>query len=222
MNKLVVYSCLAGDIDDPQTLLRSQLIPDPRVSYVLFTDYPPAHRGLNGCWNVLPLPWKHPNPRRAARFAKLHPQLLFPQAEASLWLDAAFQILPQAPVFEIVSEWLSSALVAAMKHPYRQCLYQERAQCQYLHKDDPQRMQRQIDRYIAAGYPPYYGLAQTGVLARQHTEKVRQVNERWWEELSQYSLRDQLSFNYVLWSVPCHWRRLTDCERLVQLTSHRS
>ena len=71
--------------------------------------------------------------------------------------------------------------------------------CTGQHKDDPDIMRKQVDRYMQAGYPEHHGLVETTVLLRWHTPRVAEFNAAWWTELTNGSLRDQLSFNYVAW-----------------------
>ena len=42
-------------------------------------------------------------------------------------------------------------------------------------------------------------LADTAVLLRRHTDRVRGFNEAWWAQLQQRSVRDQVSFPFVAW-----------------------
>src|SRR6201999_1861586 len=53
------------------------------------------------------------------------------------------------------------------------------------------------------GFPERFGLHATMFLARRHTRSTcLNFNLGWWEELSRFSKRDQLSFDYTRWRHP--------------------
>ena len=59
-----------------------------------------------------------------------------------------------------------------------------------------------MKRYKDEGFPANYGLVQTNVMIRKHNEQYsKDLMEKWWEELKDYSHMDQLSFNYALWKI---------------------
>ena len=45
-------------------------------------------------------------------------------------------------------------------------------------------------------------LFETGILMRRNCDSIKRLNELWWKELDTGSVRDQLSFPYVLWKNP--------------------
>ena len=50
------------------------------------------------------------------------------------------------------------------------------------------------------GMPRHYGLNETNVIYRKHTESsIINLMESWWNCIRDISKRDQLSFSYVLW-----------------------
>lgn len=86
------------------------------------------------------------------------------------------------------------------RHPERDCLYDEAAVCKAWALDDPARIDAQMQRYRAMGYPTHHGLYMTGIIARWHDRAhVRAMCECWWEEYRRGSRRDQLSLNYAIW-----------------------
>ena len=58
----------------------------------------------------------------------------------------------------------------------------------------------QIEKYKQLEYPEHNGLIASGILFRDHhDEQVIKLCEDWFDEVTNYSRRDQLSFNYVCW-----------------------
>jgi hypothetical protein len=85
-------------------------------------------------------------------------------------------------------------------------------------------MTSQVGRYEFSGYPHNNGLVETGVLLRRKQPEVATFNERWWAEIRQGSLRDQLSFNYVAWRVRLKYGLLpgkVQNSAYTRLTPHR-
>lgn len=194
--RLVVYTAIFGAIPDA-LLAPAGFRRDPSVEYFCFTDRP-ERVGGGSPWIARPPAWSHADPRRSARFHKTQPHLLFPDAGYSLWLDGNIQLAsdPWAPIDAHLG---SGADVAAFSHRLRDCLYEELEACIRLKKDDPEVMRRQVERYRSLGYPAHHGLAETGVLARRHSAPVAAFDQAWWDEISSGSVRDQISFPFVLW-----------------------
>ncbi len=68
----------------------------------------------------------------------------------------------------------------------------------HLHLDDRDTVALQMSRYREQGHPEHAGLIAAGMMLRRHHEpRLREVMEQWFEEVRQYSHRDQLSFNVI-------------------------
>jgi hypothetical protein len=89
--------------------------------------------------------------------------------------------------------------VVTHRHPARACLYKEAEAVVKNRKDDPEVIRRQIKRYLAERCPKKLGLSETGAVLRRTCEETRMLNELWWQEISNGSQRDQVSFQYCLW-----------------------
>jgi len=205
MTDTTVYSCVTGKYDKVRsTLLASPLVPEEDVRYVLFTDAVQSlerfqSRHTTVSWELHPLRWRHPLcSRRTARWHKLHSHLVT-DTTYSVWVDGSQKIKARPLGADLVQPLMHQEVLAAFKHPDRTCVYQELQACRRLRKDNPQLMQRQINRYQLEGYSPFHGLAETACVIRERQEEVIAFNELWWEQLEKYSLRDQLSFNYTAW-----------------------
>lgn len=201
MGEIVLYSCVVNGVDRLDHLLGSSFPPDPQVRRVLFTDVPACQIPQAKHWQILRPCWGHINPRRVARYHKINAHLVLPEADCSIWLDGAYEILPNFRPREFCQAVLASRDLAAFEHPLRDCVYQEADACVYWRKGYPQLLRRQVQRYREEGYPEHAGLVETGCVCRRHTPQIRQFNERWWQEIEAHSLRDQLSFNYAAWKL---------------------
>ncbi len=137
-------------------------------------------------------------PRRRARYWKTAGMPT--DAEFTIWIDGNCQLL--IPAQALVEAWLGEEHdIALFRHPAHDCIYQEARACKAKEKDEAAVIDGQMAEYRAAGFPEHYGLGETTILARRNCKAVTEFNARWWAEISQGSVRDQLSFDYVRWTM---------------------
>ena len=105
----------------------------------------------------------------------------------------------------LIERYLKDNDLVAFKHPDRDCLYAEAAFCAMHGKDKRAVLEAQMKRYQKAGMPKRWGLAETRVVIRRNTQRIRELGEAWWTEIEQGSLRDQVSFPYVCWKHGARW-----------------
>lgn len=146
-------------------------------------------------WKLLPPTNIFSNPRRNARWHKINSHLL--DYEYSIWIDGSMEIKQPAEWF--IKNYLKDADIATFRHPDRDCLYQEAEACSQFGFDDPQIIKSQVERYKKEGYPKKNGLAETKMVIRRNNKKVEEFNRLWLYEITNYSFRDQISFNYCVW-----------------------
>lgn len=190
INSIVVYTCITGDYDDLKEVQKAT-----DVDYVCFTDKPIESE----TWDVRPieeyLPEEYQNldNNRRAKWFKLHPHIIFPEYEYSVWVDGSVTVKKDLTELVLDVDW------GVFPHASRHCIMEEAFACADLGKDDPDLMAKQISHYIIGNnYPRGNGLAENTIIVRKH-ENVREVSESWWQEILKWSKRDQLSFNYVCW-----------------------
>jgi len=200
--KGVIYTAIFGDYDH---LCEPEFRPEG-WNFVCFTD----NQNLTSeTWDVRVVDAPHQDPTRSARMYKVLPHHFVNEYETSIWVDG--NIVVRGDVNDLVETYLRESNIAIFDHEYtkwdsRDCLYEEAEMLIDLtesgrrHKDDPGVMRAQIERYRAEGYPEHNGLISSMELVRRHNEEeVVDLMEGWWEEISNGSKRDQLSFNFVAW-----------------------
>ncbi len=192
LDKTVVYTAILGNVDylrDPETT-------ESDFDYVCFTDN--AARLNAKKWEIIEVkPYKEHASRENRRY-KILPHLYFPNHGTSIWVDANISITSN--LRPLIQAHLSTHSIAMFKHPHRNCIYQEGNVCSYNKLDSPDLISKQMNYYRSLGYPENNGLTANGVILRQHhNPKVVQAMEAWWGELSKFSKRDQLSFNFIAW-----------------------
>jgi GT2 family glycosyltransferase len=209
--RLVFYTAIAGDYS--RLLPAAALLPGAR--YVCFTDLP---RQTYGMWTIRPLPETFEESARwASRWCKLHPHELFPDAEVAVWLDG--NIVINGDMTPYIQRVLESGLpVGMIRHPLRDCVYEEVTACIARNKDSEERLLRQKERYLSLALPAHGGLYETNaVINNLGHPALPAFYDAWWQELSTQSFRDQVSLPYVL-----HKLKLTPCEFLPEGTSARN
>jgi hypothetical protein len=199
-HRIAVYTSIFGGYEG--------LMPQRRIAgvdFLCFTD-----------GDVRARPWKTVrvapcvgDATRDSRRYKLLPHLFLRDHDVSIWMDANYLLV--GDVHGLIDLALASSNMGVFDHNQtvldpRNCIYDEFDAIMRLHnennayKDDPRVMATQIERYRREGYPARNGLAFTAAMVRRHhAPDVVRTMERWWDEVSRGSRRDQLSFNYAAW-----------------------
>lgn len=188
--KIVVYTAISKGYD--------WLKPVPPLwramaRFVAFLEEPQSVLG----WEIRSLHHGFNDPCRNAKIHKILPHRYFPDADFSLWVDGSVELKSQLPIQLWPEEFLGKHDLAVFKHTFRRCIYVEGAWCIMQGYDDAFIIDQQMEKYFKQGFPRDSGLALCLVLFRRHCEKTKKFNEAWWREISAYSRRDQLSFNYT-------------------------
>jgi len=135
------------------------------------------------------------DPRRAAREAKIN-GIAPPHSEVVLWHGGNVQLTGR---LTDLLPLLSQTDVAVLQHPQRRCAYDEAHAVIAWGLDDPATVEAQMARYESEGYPHERGLSALFLLLRRRTPQIAELERLWWSEVSNGSIRDQLSFDYCCW-----------------------
>ena len=183
---MIVYSCIFGATDP----LREPKRPG-NTRFVLFTDQDIKSKR----WEVVRLP-KMPAPKRESRNYKQPSHLIFPDADATLWIDAAFTLL--ADPLEILARYPQE--MVGFRHHKRSRIKEEAPAIVRAGKGRAKDVFAQLAAYQADGWDtdakPQRLITNGGFLLRRHTPRVRAFNELWHHEVQTRSLRDQMSIDY--------------------------
>lgn len=196
--RLIVYTAVLGKTDP---------LHEPRCAsdaeFVCFTDQPIE----SDRWTIVRMR-EQATPSRATRVLKCNPDLLFPDADAWLWLDAAFTLL-------VAPERIAAATqaeMAGMRHPDRVRIADECEAIIKARKGLAAPTRAQLAAYQAEGWDtdesPQDGITNGGFLLRRNSEAVRRFNRLWDAEVQGRTLRDQMSIDY------CAWRAGVEIEHL--------
>lgn len=188
--KFIVYTVITGDYDE---LNEPEVVPDA-VEYICFTD---SHRIKSHAWRVIHIDSVE-DPIDINRMIKLRPHRFLPEHEYSLYMDGNVRII--GDVSRVMEKYALSAKVAAPRHPFRKCMYEEAAACIAGGKGNETKIREVMDRYRAIGCPDQLPMFEMHILFRQtFDEEVVSLMEDWWREYNRGPKRDQLSFPFVMW-----------------------
>lgn len=189
--KLVIYTAIVGDKDKlhtPRHIL-------PGVDYVCFTDSQHLHSPV---FQIRPLPFHETSPVFAARKLKFFAHELFPDHDASLWIDGSKEILRDlSPLLEAA---FSASDFTALCHPTHTTIAEEADACIKGKRDSYEKINQQLQEYRKAGMEDGFNrLVQTGILFRRHHQPIPDLMQAWWKAVLQHSTRDQISLPFILW-----------------------
>ena len=148
--KKVIYTVLTGNYDH----LAQPEVVDPTFDYVCFTD----RAGQDGVWQLREIPFASASPILRARWAKLHPHLLLPEYELSVFMDANLCIAGAA-FYEQISA--AEAPLALLEHPSRDCVWEELRYCYLKDKLSTRAAFGLLGRYRNMAMPRHAGLYET-------------------------------------------------------------
>lgn len=200
MMKICCYTCITGQYDSLK--LVSGQKPGSQVDFICFADDQSLAQ-LD--WRTKPIPEEllGLSKVKQQRILKICPHRFLKGLgyDASIWIDGSIKVLGDLEDFAAEYDLGKNPLYTRV-HPQRKCIYEEAKACIALKKDSSDVIESQIERYRAEGYPKNAGMAETGVILRNHNDRRCQlVCNLWASEVLKGSHRDQLSFNYACWKM---------------------
>jgi hypothetical protein len=194
--KVAVYTAMFDGYDKVP-----DVVPEKGVDYYAYTDTPWM---IGTGWTIV-MCGKVFDGRKTARWYKTHSHVLFPKYDYTIWVDGRIQL--NKPIKNFIN-LLKDNHIASKVHPWRKCIYEEYEECVRQKLDDIPKMTQQMNIIKDKKYPANNGLAETMILVRDNSIKVSRINNSWWNIINNLSLRDQLSFNFVLWLDKIDWVKI--------------
>lgn len=194
--KIAIYTCIIGAYDK----ISEPLICPNNCDFYIVTDQDIPTKSM---WKKIDFD-RHSQKLvklsdvEVNRFFKMHPDILFPDYEYSIYIDGNIQ--PISDLTEFINR-IGDCGIAAHRHCFRNCIYKEAEVLAYLKKDDPTRIKKHVEYLKKSGMPEEYGMIECNVIARKHHNSIcKTVMELWWSEFRDYSKRDQISFMHALYT----------------------
>ncbi|MDE1996163.1 MAG: FkbM family methyltransferase [Rhizobiaceae bacterium] len=186
----VVYTCLFGYSEAFADIAYR----DRNVDYVCFTDDPELK---SETWKIKYIPKTTVDSHRISKRIKALPSVFLSEYKKSLYIDNTVVLKTDAS--NIFQRFAHDRWVM-LRHPWRDCAYDEAKAVIELGYDDPNVIKAQMEAYRLAGFPAHSGLnAGTFILREHQNEVVTQMGFEWLAQVTKYSKRDQLSWNFCAW-----------------------
>ncbi|NCC71252.1 DUF616 domain-containing protein [bacterium] len=194
----VIYTCVAGNYDQ---IINHSLV-NLDYDYICFTDHIPENKD-DYIWKFRPLQFDKLDHARNNRWHKLHPHLILPEYQESLYLDGNINIKDKAFFKQLRYFENKNELIRINPHFDRTNIYDEFNECLQTPKDNINLISLQMKKIRESGFDGnYYNhhfFENNIILRRHHSSLCKKIMADWWRWIENYSYRDQLSLTYVLW-----------------------
>lgn len=193
MNRICVYTCLTGEYEK-----LSEIKKESGIDYICYTN---NKKIISNTWNVkyIDSDEKLGNHKLARKIKILGTEEL-KKYDIVVWCDA--QITFTKSIKKFIKQFVDIKTydLVGLKHYCREKVFDEIDACLVSKKDSFESLKKSQEYLVNNNYPDNNGLMETGVIFRDFkNEKVQASMKLWFEILSKYSHRDQLSFNFSAW-----------------------
>lgn len=138
---------------------------------------------------------------KITRYIKLFPHLFFKDYELSIYFDGSYIL--NGDLNELLLRILNPTFdLYFLQHPDRDNIFQELFAVIDCRKETKEVVDIIEKRYVKENFIDKLGLTENCIIIRRHNKKdIIKLMEVWWNEIKNYSYRDQLSLNYVIWKL---------------------
>jgi len=192
MAKRVIYTNLIGNYESLQEEFKLNCLDIPLLC---FTD----DKNLKSeKWNCIYVEPKFPSdPIRSSRYLKINGHELLNEFEEIMWVDNSVQLKPNA--FTLFDFYLKNNDLAIPVHSFRENLKDEFMEVLNKGIDDPSILLTQMSKYHNENNEILRSKVYwTGIILKRNNLIIEDTMRLWFNELINYSKRDQLSLSYVL------------------------
>lgn len=139
------------------------------------------------------------HPRLAAKRAKMLPWM-YTDCDAAVWLDASFEVLGSG-FAGFARAALEQNDFVVWQHPEgRVDITHEAGISAGMKKYQGSRVVEQAAFYKSQGFPENWGLFAAGTIGWRFTPATKRFGALWLRECTDWSIQDQVSLPYLLWS----------------------
>lgn len=199
--KVMVYTAifgenpLGGGYDDLIEISKKE----KNVDYFCFTDIPNLK---SQTWKIV---FTSPsenldNTRRNRKIKILGDTELEKNYDLAIYVDGNIEF--KLPIMDFIKKEcdLEHYDFFLLKHPDRDCIYEEAQVCKKMNKDSALAIDQTVLFLKKENYPQHFGLTANSFFVRKTQNKnIKKIQKDWWDMVKNFSKRDQLSFQYCLW-----------------------
>lgn len=194
--RIAVYTAVFSSYDE---LLEPKFLPD-NCDFYFFSDSVTVPE--NSIWKAGELPdsvqkeMSDFSPTEKNRYLKMHPDVLFPQYDYSVYIDGNLMLYTDPT--EYINR-LSKYGISFYTHYRRCCVYEEFRAVSAKHRMTVKQVAEVKHFLLGAGMPEKYGLLECPVIARRHHQpECKKLMSEWWKLFRRFPYRDQVLLPYVL------------------------
>ena len=196
MSKIAIYTVLVGAYDN----VVDPLVVNDEIDYICFVGKGETCLHNSNIWKFIEIEDELKDKGRMSRIPKILPhKTVLSEYDFSLYVDANI-LIKDKYIYDRIGELVTTdTKIALLKHPFRDCVYQEAYVCIASLKGGWFSILRQIAFLKIKRYPKHAGLYEANVIFRKHNDpEAIKMDELWWKIFMRYSKRDQLSLVYAL------------------------
>ncbi len=193
----VIYTCITNDYDDITIISHPPYI-NNEWDYICFTDnQEDCDKKQIGIWQIRPIAKNNLDFTRQNRWHKMHPHILFPDYNESIYVDANVILLSHS-IFDEIKDKNSNLVIPL--HPTRHCIYEEYNNALAEFMDSATLIRDELKLIRRSGMPKGIGLTENNLIYRRHNESnIIELMCEWWFMVENFAKRDQLSLCWCLW-----------------------
>lgn len=192
--QIAVYTCVVNDYDE----VEEPLSISPECDYYIISDKKPEKESvfqyidINDC-----VPESITDATRQNRYCKINAHKIFPQYRYSIYADGS--IRTKKNIVEKINDLPVTRIITRSRKNWDN-VYYEIFRRIVTERDNIELFMKQAEAYWLQGMPESFASLECAVLIREHNHPLcKKLMEDWWEQIEQFSRRDQVSLPYVLW-----------------------
>lgn len=210
-----IHAVYTAVIDGYDQLHAPQYV-DPDIDYICYTN---SLKKSAAPWKLIPVPNIYQNMygafgidqnnirkkceehkllgRMTARLIKTMPHIFAAKYKVNVWVDG------NARIYNLTRAWIDNLLQQKNMWLFRhvgkyRTIFDEARLCIKRKKDRPEAICAQVDEYKQnKQYTPRH-IPMTGIIIRKNIPELIAPMCAWWREVATKSIRDQISFDYVM------------------------
>lgn len=193
---IAVYTCISGKYDNLLPIYETS----DKIDFICFAD---SYKKDISPWKLSPLqsPQILTNGHYINRFHKIFSKKILSNYRYSIYIDGNIEY--KNNFYSLAEAFIDTkCAIGAFKHPDMRNLYEEKDACikfKKFNKYDLQRYDDQLTDYKRSGYDLSKSISANYLIIKDHSFLIDQAMSLWWSHLFEYTRRDQMSFNYLMW-----------------------
>lgn len=192
--QIAAYTCIVGNYDK----LQEPVSISEECDYYVISDKRPSEDSvfqyidINDC-----IPHYIEDNVKKNRYCKINAHKMFSQYRYSIYFDGNIRL--KNNIVKKTDELPQTRIMASGANPIN-CVYKEAMRAIELGRVSKEVATKQVEKYWLEGMPEKFGSVVCSLLIREHNNPIcEKIMEDWWEQVEQFSRKDQISFPYVIW-----------------------